>query len=99
MCFSIFYNESIKTKKDNRKLYEFYASSRYIQILLLLCLDLQKFKTEQNLDISVLIQDYILTRDFRKPIKAMFILYNETHYPISILFNCIQLSDIVIIIK
>jgi hypothetical protein len=59
-------------------------------------LDLHKFKTEQNLDLSVLIQDYILTREFRKPLKAVFILYNENHYPQAILFNCIQLTDIVI---
>jgi len=43
-----------------------------------------------------MIQDYILTRDFRKPIKAMFILYKENHYPVGILYTCIQLTDIVI---
>jgi hypothetical protein len=59
-------------------------------------LDLQKFKSERNTEYSVLIQDYLLTRDFRRPIKAIFYYYNENHYPLSILHNSIQMTDIVI---
>ena len=85
----------MKTKKDNRKIYEFYAAQRFVQSLLLICLDLHKFKSDYNMEINVLIQDYILTRDFRKPIKAMYIFFNENFYPSCILYTCIQLTDIV----
>lgn len=94
---SIAYSESIKVSKTERKTYEFYTSVRFLKQILLISLDLYKYKTDDNMNYNVFIQDYIITKDFTKIIKAMFIFYNENYHPKRLLLECIELTEVVYI--
>lgn len=63
--------------------------------VLLTSLDLYKHKSEFNINHNVLIQDNIITKDFSKIIKALFIFHNEAYHPNKLLYECVEISEIV----
>ncbi len=92
------YAESIKTSKKELKLFELYSSIIYLKQVILTSFDLYKYKSDENLQENVMIQDYIITKDFSKVIRAIFALYNENYHPKRILYECIELSEVVSLI-
>ncbi len=83
-----------KCKKE-LNLFELYCAIIYLKQAMLISLDLYKYKSDDNIEQNVLIQDNIITKDFNPVIKASFTLYNENYHPNRILYECIELSEVV----
>lgn len=95
LIIRIVYNESLKTKISEQKPFEFFAGIRYLKQVLLTSLDIYRNKTDENINLNVNVQDSIITKDFSKIIKAMFIYFNDAYHPKSLLRECIELTEIV----
>jgi uncharacterized protein YerC len=92
--YSLAYKESMKNLKKELKLFELYSSIRYLKQVLLTSIDLYKYKSDNNLQQNILIQDSLITKDFSKIIKAIYGHYNENYYPRKLLFDCIELTEV-----
>ena len=85
----------MKKKNENIKLHEFYSAIRFIKQVMLISLDLYKNKTDNNINYNVLIQDYLITKEYSKLIKYMFHKFNDSYHPKKILYDCIELLEVV----
>ncbi len=90
-------HESLKRHvKDEKKIHEFFASIRFLKQVLLISLDLYKYKTDNNIYYNVLIQDNLLTKEFSKIFKYMYYTFSEQNHPKKLLYDCIELTEVVI---
>jgi hypothetical protein len=91
----IAYTESLKTKKNEKKMADFYSSIRFLKQIFLIGLDLNKYKNDSNINYCVVIQDYLITKEFSKITKYMYSSFNENYHPKKLLYDCIELTEVV----
>jgi len=85
----------MKKKKDVKKIHEFYSGIKFIKQVLLISLDLYKNKTDNNINYNVIIQDYLVTKEYKNMIRYMFSTFNDSYHPKKLLYDCIELLEVV----
>lgn len=87
-----FFNSDEKNKE--KSVYELFSSLRIIKMYLLLNLDAFKSKTEKSLEVSVFLQDHLLTKNYLKIFRNMFLLFKEEYYPLFLLAELTELVEV-----
>ena len=89
--------QTVMKEKTERKIYIIYPILKYLQQVVYVSFDSYKYpKSEEdlNLNINVVIQDTLFSKDFTKIIKILFTVYNESYHPYEILYDLIEFCEI-----
>ena len=89
--------QTVMKEKAERKIYMIYPILKYLQQVVYVSFDSYKYpKSEEdlNLNINVVIQDTLFSKDFTKIIKILFTVYNESYHPYEILYDLIEFCEI-----
>ncbi len=92
--FRLAYKESMVSKKSELQLFQLFSATRYLKNVLLISLDINKYAADFNLEQNIVIQDKIITQDFRKIFVSIFNFYNENFHPKRLLYDSIELIDV-----
>ena len=90
-------DQTVMKEKAERKIYMIYPILKYLQQVVYVSFDSYKYpKSEEdlNLNINVVIQDTLFSKDFTKIIKILFTVYNESYHPYEILYDLIEFCEI-----
>lgn len=89
--------QTVMKEKAERKIYMIFPILKYLQQVVYVSFDSYKYpKSEEdlNLNINVVIQDTLFSKDFTKIIKILFTVYNESYHPYEILYDLIEFCEI-----
>ena len=89
--------QTVMKEKTERKIYMIYPILKYLQQVVYVAFDSYKYpKSEEdlNLNINVVIQDTLFSKDFTKIIKILFTVYNDSYHPYEILYDLIEFCEI-----
>ena len=90
-------DQTVMKEKTERKIYMIFPILKYLQQVVYVSFDSYKYpKSEEdlNLNINVVIQDTLFSKDFTKIIKILFTVYNESYHPYEILYDLIEFCEI-----